>query len=118
MALSERRALTLLCQDLDELRAELARPDHPPELLAALEELIAAARTDRKIAKRLSRLIGPLASEYRSVGPLPGLSPGHANRELFGCPDGRCDLVRTTVPAGPLPRCRVLDQAMPRREPS
>ncbi|MDX6236228.1 MAG: hypothetical protein QOG10_1043 [Kribbellaceae bacterium] len=118
MALNERRALTLLCQDLDELRAELARPDHPRDLFTTLDDLVTSAQAGRPIAKRLSKLIGPLASEYRSIGPLPGLGPGHADRELFGCPDGRCDLVRTTEPAGPLPRCRILGRAMPRREPS
>jgi hypothetical protein len=118
MALTERLALTLLCRDLEGLRAELTQPGHPPELLSRLDALLVAAKDGRPVARRLSDLVGPFNSEYRSAGPLPGLGSGRADREQFDCPMGRCDLVRFAEPAGALPRCQIFGRTMPRREPA
>jgi hypothetical protein len=112
---SERLALTALCAELPELRAECQRqPEHRKHLLARIE---AEARARRPIGALLGELLGTDSEEtVRSLSSgLPGTGAGQADEETFGCPDGACDHQRATTPAGPIPRCPVTGQAMRHR---
>ncbi|SDD55465.1 hypothetical protein [Actinokineospora iranica] len=115
MDLAERHALTALCAELDELRAECARQPH--ERQRALARLEAAARARLPILALLAELLGSSLDEtVRTLASgLPGAGPGQADEERFCCPDGACDRVSLTAPAGPVPRCTVTGQPMKRR---
>lgn len=115
MDVAERRALTMLCGELSELRAESGQ--HPPDKQQLLAQIEAEARARRPILGLLAELMGINREEtVRALaGGLPGTGPGHADEERFGCPDGACDRVCTTYPAGPVPRCPLIDDPMTRR---
>lgn len=102
MDLAERLALTALCAELPELRAECRQqPERVGALLARVEQL---ARARRPILGLLTELLD--ADTVRSLATaLPGTGPGRADEERFTCPDNACDHVRTTPPAGPIPVC-------------
>jgi hypothetical protein len=102
---AERIALTALCAELPELRAECAR--QPADRGRLLDRVEAEARARRPITALLEQLLGaPPDETARSLSSrLPGAGPGRADEELFGCPDGSCDRLATTDPAGPAPRC-------------
>ncbi|SEP20290.1 hypothetical protein [Amycolatopsis saalfeldensis] len=103
---AERSALTALCAELPELRAECARRPEPARVLAVIE---AEARARRPITALLEQLLGTPSDEtvrQRSLSSrLPGSGPGRADEERFGCPDGACDRLAAAEPAGPVPRC-------------
>lgn len=105
----------MVCAELNELRAECARqPADRRQLLARIE---AEARARRPILDLLGELLGAGREGTRqmlAVG-LPGLGLGQADEESFGCPDGVCDRVGTSPPAGPIPRCPLIGQPMSRR---
>jgi hypothetical protein len=112
---AERLALAALCDELDSLRAECAHgPDRRRELLERIET---EARARRPIVTMLNELLGPASTDIvRTLGSgLPGFGSGRADEEQFGCPDGACDRVEGTYPAGPVPRCRVTGDPMSRR---
>jgi hypothetical protein len=111
---AERSVLTALCAELPELRAECAR--QPADSRRLLERVEAEARARRPIIALLGELLGSSPDEtLRSLSSgLPGTSGGQPDEELFGCPDGACDHRRSTVPAGPVPRCPVTGQPMKR----
>lgn len=110
---AERAALTMVCAELAELRAECARqPVRHQQLLAQIE---ARARERRPILDHLRQLLGASPEELRALSSgLPGLGPGQADEEHFGCPDAACDRVCATLPAGPVPRCPLIAQPMTR----
>ncbi|ATW48226.1 hypothetical protein CGZ69_10030 [Streptomyces peucetius subsp. caesius ATCC 27952] len=111
---AERYALTILCKDLVNLRAECARqPGDRQRLLARIE---AEARARRPVLELLEQLLGsPLEDPVRSLSSrLPGTGPGQADEERFACPDGACGRVCDTLPAGPVPRCLATDEPMRR----
>lgn len=111
----EREALTIVCTHLTELRAECAlQPERRQRLLTQVE---AEARARRPILLLLGQLLGANGDETRQMlsGGLPGLGPGHADEESFGCPDAACDRICTTTPAGPIPRCLLTGQPMIRQ---
>jgi hypothetical protein len=99
---AERLALTTLCAELEELRAECRlQPEPVRALLARVED---RARARQPILALLSDLVG--ANTVRSLATaLPGTGPGRAHEERFTCPDGACDHVRSTPPAGAVPVC-------------
>jgi hypothetical protein len=101
---AERLALTALCAELPELRDECElQPEPARTLLAQVEE---RARARLPILPLLGELLD--ADTVRSLATsLPGTGPGHADEERFTCPDGACDHVRITAPAGPIPVCPV-----------
>ena len=111
----ERLALTTLCSELAELRRECAQQPEPRHRLLARIEEEAAAR--RPILPLLERLLGVDGTDtMRAVGVgLPGAGPGQADEETFGCPDGACDRIAGTTPAGPIPRCLLTGQPLRRR---
>jgi hypothetical protein len=105
----------MFCAELTELRAECAlQPEHRRELFSRIEK---EARARRPILDLMTRLLGASPDETRQMiaGGLPGLGSGRADEESFVCPDGACDQLRTTLPAGPVPRCRVTGIPMKRR---
>jgi hypothetical protein len=111
----ERRALTSFCLELDGLRKECAfLPERRRRLLERIE---AEARARRPIVALLAELLD--ASQEGTTRTLaeglPGFGPGQADEEQFCCPDGACDRVDGTTPAGPVPRCLVTGQPMKRR---
>ena len=112
---AEQAALTMLCAQLPELRAECAlQPEHRQRLLAQIEHEAAARRP---ILALLGQLLGTSGEDSRqmlSTG-LPGSGPGRADEESFGCPDAACNRVCTTSPAGPIPGCLLTGQPMRRR---
>jgi hypothetical protein len=110
---AEKMALAGLCTELAGLREESGRqPERVQHLLARIEE---AARAREPLLSLLAELLGtPAAARGLSAG-LPGAGAGHADEEWFGCPDGACDRRSQAVPAGPVPRCLVLDRPMKRR---
>jgi hypothetical protein len=112
MDASERLALTALCEELPELRAECARQTAARRLLLARIEAEAQAR--RPILDLLADLLGAEPdSAVRALGTgLPGAGPGQADEEQFVCPDNACARVAYTLPAGPAPRCRVTGTSM------
>lgn len=113
---AERYALTLLCDELAELRAECA--DQPQDRQHILTRIEAEARARHPILDLLNELLGTSSPEQtlRTLSSgLPGSGSGQADEESFGCPDGACDRVRGTDPAGPVPRCLVTGQPMCRR---
>ncbi|MFJ9181365.1 hypothetical protein [Streptomyces sp. NPDC102360] len=115
MDLAERHALTIVCAELDELRAECAR--QPDDRQRGLERLEAAARARRPVLALIAELLGssPEDTVRTLASGLPGAGPGQADEERFCCPDGACDRVAVTEPAGPVPRCTVTGQHMKRR---
>jgi hypothetical protein len=111
----EREALARMCAELPMLREEVAH--HSRERAALLARIEAEAAARRPILPLLAELLGTTTEETRQalgVG-LPGVGPGRADEERFGCPDGACDRIATTVPAGPLPACAVTGRTMKRR---
>ena len=108
---AERMALTALCAELPELRAECQlQPESARILLAQVEQ---RARARQPILDLLTKLLD--ADTVRSLATaLPGTGPGQADEERFTCPDGACDHVRTTTPAGPIPVCPVTTLPMTR----
>lgn len=113
MEQAEKLALSGLCEELVGLREECRnQPQRVRDLLSRIEE---AARAREPFLDLLTELLGtPDAARGLSAG-LPGAGAGHADEEWFGCPDGACDRRSQAVPAGPVPRCLVLDRAMKRR---
>lgn len=111
----EREALTVVCALLTELREECARQSENRQRL--LTQIETEARARRPIRELLGQLLGTSGEATRRMlsGGLPGFGPGQASEESFGCPDAACDLVSTTLPAGPIPRCRLTSQQMARR---
>ena len=99
---AERLALTALCAELPELREECRlQPEAVQTLLAQVED---RARARLPILALLGELLD--VDTVRSLATaLPGTGPGRADEERFTCPDGACDHVRTTAPAGPVPVC-------------
>lgn len=115
MDAAERLALATLCGELAGLRIECAhQPAKRQDLLARIE---AEAKARRPILGLLAELLGmDMGDTTRALGAqLPGIGPGRADEERFSCPDGACDRVATTRPAGPVPRCLVTDQPMCRQ---
>jgi hypothetical protein len=111
---AERVALTNLCKEFDNLRQEARR--HSPERERLVEEIVAEAKARRPVLELLSRLLGTdsdTALRALSAG-LPGMGPGRARTERFGCPDGACDHTEVPPPAGALPRCAVTGLPMKR----
>lgn len=104
MDLDERTALAMVCAELAALRAERTHQRaENRQLLGRIEE---RARLRLPIVELLRRLLDADGQELRALSTgLPGLGPGQADEELFGCPDGACDRVCGTTPAGPVPRC-------------
>lgn len=112
MQAAERVALTALCAELAELRAECARqPVAQQRLLARIE---AEAQARRPIIALLEELLGAGPDDtVRSLSSrLTGTGPGNADEERFGCPDGACDRLQAAIPAGPAPRCSLTGQPM------
>lgn len=114
MEKAEREALTIVCAQLTDLRAECALHSEDRQRLMAQIEAEASAR--RPVLDLLGRLLGSSPDGTRQLlsGGLPGLGPGRADEESFGCPDAACDRVSTTPPAGPIPRCHLTNQPMTR----
>ena len=115
MDLTERLVLSALCDELPALRTECAlQPEKQRHLLSRIE---VEARARRPILALLSELLGTTRTgTVRALsGGLPGVGPGRADEERFGCPDGACDRVTGTVPAGPVPRCEITGLPMSRR---
>jgi hypothetical protein len=112
---AERLALSALCDELPALRQECAlQPVNKQLLLSRIE---AEARARRPILELLGELLGTSGTDTvrgMSTG-LPGAGSGRADEERFGCPDGACDRVASTVPAGPLPRCLITGLPMATR---
>jgi hypothetical protein len=111
----ERRALTVLCGEITELRAECAHHTEERQNLLARIEIEARAR--RPVLGLLLELLGGVQEETAralSTG-LPGSSHGQADEERFGCSDGACDRVSIALPAGPVPRCPLTGEPMRRR---
>lgn len=111
---AERLALAALCDELDGLRAECAHwPADRRELLARIET---EARERRPVLALLDTLLNTARTDtVRTLaGGLPGMGPGQADEERFTCPDGACDRIGHTEPAGPVPRCRLINQPMNR----
>lgn len=109
----ERALLTQLCDQLPALRAEAGHSPSAARLLALIE---ANARAHQPFLDLLAELLNadPTAVS-RQFGALPGIGQGRANVERFGCPDGSCDRMAGTVPAGPIPVCPLTGRAMVRR---
>ena len=115
MDIEERRALTIFCQELGALRDECAH--HSEHRRHLLERIEAEAKARRPILKLLGELLdaGPDDTRRMLSISLPGLGPGQADEELFGCPDSACDRVCEAAPAGPPPRCALMGMPMHRR---
>lgn len=110
----ERAALTGLCAQLPELRAEIVK--HPVATQQLLARIEAEARAGRPVLSLLAELLGTdHAGVGRQMVALPGLGPGRPSEERFGCPDGACDRETKTTPAGSLPRCWLTGRFMVRR---
>ncbi|MGW4528823.1 hypothetical protein [Amycolatopsis sp. NPDC004378] len=112
---AERIALTAFCAELPGLRGEcVQQPADRGRLLDRIEE---AARGRRPILSLLEQLLGaPPDEAVRSLSSgLPGAGAGHADEELFACPDGACDRLETADPAGPAPRCPLTGDRLKRR---
>ena len=114
MESSERLALTAFCEELPELRAECARQGADQRRQLARIETEAQAR--RPILALLAALLdaAPDRTVRTLAAGLPGAGPGLADEESFTCPDGACSRTAYTVPAGPVPRCRVTGRPMVR----
>lgn len=115
MDASERYALTAFCEELADLRQECARQPEQRRLLLARIEAEAQAR--RPILELLGELLGTTSDDtVRSLGTgLPSAGPGRADEERFACPDHACARIAFTVPAGPIPRCRITGEPMIRQ---
>lgn len=111
----ERNALTRLCDELIGLREECALQSEERQRLLARIETEAAAR--RPITPLLAELMGTSTEEVvrTLAATYPGAGMGQADEEAFSCPDGACDRVSGTTPAGPIPLCRLTGQPMRRR---
>jgi hypothetical protein len=97
-------ALMTLCAELPGLRAECAQQSAwHRQLLARVED---EARARRPILDLLGELLGVGTVRSLSHRP-PGVGPGRAHEERFGCPDGACDREVVPLPAGPVPHCWV-----------
>jgi len=107
---AEKLALSELCVELEGLRAEGRH--QPEQVRALLTRIEQAARAREPVIALLAELLGPPDPARGLSAGLPGAGAGHANEEWFSCPDGACDRLSRAVPAGPLPRCLVLDQVM------
>jgi hypothetical protein len=108
----EQAALARLCDQLPELRREMARFPTVRQLLADIET---EARAGRPIRGLLSELSIDPDENTRQLTPLPGVGPGRASEERFGCPEDLCDRSATPAPAGALPRCWLTGRFMTRR---
>jgi hypothetical protein len=111
---SEQLALAAFCEELPDLRAECARQGADRRRQLAHIETEAQAR--RPILPLLAVLLDarPEHTVRALAAGLPGAGPGQADEESFVCPDGACARVAYTVPAGPVPRCRVIGRPMVR----
>ncbi|MFD7229251.1 hypothetical protein [Streptomyces sp. NPDC059881] len=111
----ERDVLSMVCEELPALRAEISAHSEEKGRLLARIESEAAAR--RPILPLLAELLGTTRDETRQAlgAGLPGAGAGHADEEWFVCPDGACERVATTVPAGPVPVCAVTRRTMRRQ---
>ena len=110
----ERLAFTQFCEEVEDLRSECAgQPEGTRRLLARIET---EARARRPILRLLAELSGENAAISRSLGArFPGIGGGHADEEQFACPDGACDKLLRTEPAGRIPRCPLFGTPMKRR---
>ncbi|MFJ1969175.1 hypothetical protein ACIO93_10955 [Streptomyces sp. NPDC087903] len=111
----ERDVLSRVCEELPALRDEISGHSEEKARLLARIEAEAAAR--RPILPLLAELLGTGRDETRQAlgAGLPGAGAGRADEEWFACPDGACDRVATTVPAGPVPVCSVTRRTMRRQ---
>jgi hypothetical protein len=111
---SERLALAAFCEELQDLRTECARQG--ADQLQQLARIETEAQARRPILVLLAVLLNAKPEHaVRALGAgLPGAGPGQADEESFVCPDGACARVAYTVPAGPVPRCRVTGRLMAR----
>jgi hypothetical protein len=109
---AERLALKALCEELPALRQECAAQPEDKRLLLSRIEVEARAR--RPILALLGELLDTSgAGTVRGLSTgLPGTGSGRADEERFGCPDGACDRIAHTVPAGPVPRCLITGRPM------
>jgi hypothetical protein len=112
----EREALTILCEELPELREECAKRSAHARLLARIEEEAAARRPVLALlAELLEDTPDDVLEEHRQAATgLPGAGAGRADDEVFGCPDGACAREARTVPAGAPPRCLLTSREMRR----
>jgi hypothetical protein len=112
----EREALTILCEELLELREECANRSAQVRLLARIEEEAAARRPVLALlAELLDDAPDDVLEEHRQAATgLPGAGAGRADDEVFGCPDGACAREARTVPAGAPPRCLLTGREMRR----
>lgn len=106
--------LGALCDELHNLRAEATRQGEGKQRLLARIE--AEARARRPIGALLGELLygrrgGADTVRGLSAG-LPGAGAGRADEERFSCPDGACDRLAYTVPAGPVPLCQITGRPM------
>ena len=108
----ERLWLGRLCEELPTLREGCTALGEKEQRLLALIE--AEARARRPVTALLRELVGQDVVRGLNTG-LPGAGPGRADDEQFGCPDGACDRLAYTVPAGPVPQCLVTGRPMTRR---
>lgn len=113
MEQAEKMALSGLCEELGGLRAECRNQSE--QVRALLMRIEQAARAREPLLGLLAELLGTPDAARGLSARLPGAGAGHANEEWFRCPDGVCDRKSRAIPAGPLPRCLVLDRAMKRR---
>lgn len=113
----DRQALSMLCADLPELRAECAEQSAWHVTLLSRIECEAAAR--RPILDLLAELAGGTQDEVLedhrlAATGLPGFGGGRADDEWFGCPDGACDRTDRPAPAGAPPPCLLTGREMRR----
>lgn len=110
---TERRVLTMLCDELDALRAECAL--HSETHRKLLTHIETEARARQPILPLVTELLGgSLPGPYRTNATDPPRSgPGQA--ETYGCPDNACDRICSTGPAEPQPRCKLTETPMRRR---
>ncbi|WP_405965382.1 hypothetical protein OG713_40845 [Streptomyces sp. NBC_00723] len=110
---AERDALSALCAELPELRAECSQLSEEQRLL--LRRIEDRARARRPVLPLLRILLGADPDETRRAlsSGLPDAGPGQAAEERFECPDGACARVAfSPYPAGPIPRCLLTGQPM------
>lgn len=112
MEAAERLALTMLCSEIPDLRLECAQQSewHQHRLM----QIEDTARARQPIFALLSQLVGvgDVGGLRTLSSALPGGSTGRAHEEAFGCPDGACNRVAVSLPAGPVPRCEVTGMHM------
>ncbi|MEO6083539.1 MAG: hypothetical protein ABIQ18_10590 [Umezawaea sp.] len=106
----ERFVLTEVCRGLEVMRAECAAL--PQRRRDAFEHIVEEAKARRPLSALVRAFLG---GPTRSLGrALPGAGSGRAHEEVFGCPDGACDRIGRTEPAGPVPRCSLTGHLMKR----